>query len=202
MKASGSASLAQRPLTGAWYRAIQLQHYRTLLHYSHTAQTPSRFAAAHHRHQFPLLYFAETPQLALYEVQAMVGSPAPGRIAVANPATSWIIITVQVQLTHVADLTSGSQRRLIGTTVQELTGDWIGYRLRNPKSPATFPYTDVPTQRLGAALVATPRLEAFVTWSARDSRHKNLVIFPAKIGKRSNVTFVNPVSKKIDRIRP
>jgi hypothetical protein len=202
MKLKGCSSLALAPLTGSWYRAVPLIHYKTLLRYSHTARIPSRFNAGSPHNAFSILYFAETPHLALFEAQAMLGSPLPGRVALPNPAGSWAIITVQVQLRHVADLTRPSQRRKVGTSVQELTGDWIGYRLRKPTPPATHPYTDVPTQLLGAGLAATAKLEAFLTYSARDSRHQNLVIFPQNLAKGSLVTFANPISKKTDRLGP
>lgn len=202
MRTVGCATLTLQPLTGSWHRAVKLAHYRTLLHYAHTATSPSRFNGGSVKNPFPILYFAETPQVALFEAQAMVGSPLPDSVAVPNPAGSWAVITVRISLSQVADLTLSSQRRQIRTTIQELTGDWIGYRLRQPAVPATFPYTDVPTQRLGAALARRAGLEAIVTFSARDPRHKNLVVFPSNLQRGSAVTFENPITGRIDRIGP
>jgi hypothetical protein len=189
-------SLAARQLTGTWYRAIQLKYWASLLATSHTATIPGRFNAGNSaRPGFEILYFGEDHQVALFEVQALLGSPFPGSAFVPNPSGQWMIINVHVQLGRVADLTQGSQRRLIDTTVQELTGDWRGYLLRNPHAKLSRPYwTNVPTQRLGHALHGVRGLEGFLTYSARVATRKNLVVFPSRLRQGSSVRLDNPIT--------
>lgn len=202
MKASAAALLTTRPHAGYWYRAVPLQHYRTLLAFHQTMTASSRFGAGDSRNPYALLYLSENHHVALLETEALIGSTQPGHILFPNPQHSWAIITVRVRLAAIADLTAGSQRKLLRTTVQELTGDWMGYRRRRAQSPTQFPFTEVPTQRLGAALASVPGLEGFLTWSARDSSLKNLVVFPDKLRSGSTITFVNPITGKVDRIGP
>jgi hypothetical protein len=79
---------------------------------------------------FPILYLAEDHLVALFEVGALLGSPYPGGNYVPNPRQSWVILNVQVTLEAVADLTDPAEQYRLGTTAQELTGDWRGYQLR------------------------------------------------------------------------
>jgi hypothetical protein len=189
-------SLATLALTGTWYRAIELQFWSGLLATEHTASMAGRFhAGTLARPGFEVLYFAEDHQVALLEVGALLGSPFTGEKLVPNPRGHWIIINVQVQLGRVADLTQSSQLALLETTVQELTGDWQGYWFRDPHQKLAAPYwTNVPTQRLGRALHQVRGLEGFLTYSARFSTHRNLIIFPRKLRRGSFVRFENPIT--------
>jgi len=144
---------------------------------------------------FEILYFPEDHQVALFEVQALLGSPYPGATYVPNPSTSWVVINVDIQLSRIADLTKVPQRKIIDTTVQELTGDWRGYALRNPHATLGAPYwSNVPTQRLGHALHGVADLEGFLSYSARVATRRNLVVFPKKLRPGNFVRFHNPVS--------
>jgi len=185
------AALRLGPLTGTWYRAIQPAFWATSLATAHTRTIPSRFSAGNPtRPGFEILYLADDHQVALFEVGALLGSPLPGAAYVPNPAGAWVIINVNVTLSSVADLCRPTQRRSVRTTAQELTGDWRGYLLRNPAPALSAPYwTNVPTQRLGAALESVPNLEGFTTYSAKVSTHRNLAIFPAKLRPGSTVRF-------------
>lgn len=162
----------------------------------YTATAPSRFNPGNPgRPGFEILYFSEDHTVALFEVGAIVGSALPGGTHIPNPKSHWIIINVQVQLGRVADFTQISQRRLIETTVQELTGDWQGYRFRETHQKLAAPYwTNVPTQRLGRALHQVRGLEGFLTYSARFPTRRNLVVFPRKLRPGSLVRFENPVT--------
>jgi hypothetical protein len=138
---------------------------------------------------------AEDHEVALFEVRALLGSPPPGETFVPNPRGHWIIINVQVQLGRVVDLTQFSQRRLVETTVQELTGDWQGYMFRTTHAKLRSPYwTNVPTQRLGHALYRVRGLEGFLTYSALSPTRRNLIIFPRKLRPGSFVRFENPIT--------
>jgi hypothetical protein len=80
---------------------------------------------------FEILYLAEDATVALFEVQALLGSAHSGATFVPNPAGgAWTLIDVEVTLQSVVDLTKLTARRCIETSVQELTGDWRGYELR------------------------------------------------------------------------
>jgi RES domain len=196
MKLSACGSLARIPQTGVWYRAIQLKFWNSLLATAHTSTIPGRFNAGNSPHPgFEILYFGENHQVAFFEVQALLGSPYPGAAYVPNPSAAWAIINVDIQLRSIADLTKVSQRKVIDTSVQELTGDWRGYGLRNPHAALTAPHwSNVPTQRLGHALHGVADLEGFLSYSAKVATHKNLVIFPKKLRPGSFVKFHNPIT--------
>lgn len=130
---------------------------------------------------------------------ALLGSPLPRAAYVPNPAGAWTIINVNITLSRVADLCRRSQRRLVSTSVQELTGDWRGYLLRNPTPTLAAPYwTNVPTQRLGHTLNLVPDLEAFTTCSAKVPTRRNLAIFPSKLlpGGMVRFTYTDPSTGK------
>lgn len=196
MNLTACRSLRARPLTGTWYRAIRAHHFGTALAYSHTATIPGRFnAGSIARPGFPILYFGEDHQVTLFEVAALLGSPLPGQAYVPNPASPWTVINVTVNLSRIVDLSRRSQRALIATTTQELTGDWRGYALRTPAPPVSAPWwTNVPTQRLGAALQARRSVEGFLNWSAKVPTRRNLIVFPDRLRTGSFIRFVDPAS--------
>lgn len=185
-------------MTRRWYRAIRTAFLGTPLAVAHTLTIPGRFNyAAAGRPGFPLLYLTEDPVTALFEVGAMLGSPAGVSAPSPTGGTHWAVIQVDVTLSAVADLTSASQRRLIRSTVQELTGDWLGYRLRWASRPRPTPaWPEAPTQRLGEALHRVRGLEGFVTFSARNPTQRNLVVFPDKLRKGSRVVFTEPSGRR------
>jgi hypothetical protein len=131
---------------------------------------------------FDVLYLAENPVLALFEVEAMYGSPTVPGGAIPNPACSFVIINAHVQLSRVADLTdvAGSHAPL-STTAQELTGDWRGYHQRSAGTSVPAPLGATPTQDLGAALYATGIFEGFLAISAKLPYQMVLGVFPAHV---------------------
>jgi hypothetical protein len=191
------------PLSGTWYRAIQLKFTATALQYNHTGAQTSRFAAgtsAKPIHQ--TLYFAENQQVALLEVGAIFSPPGSGTV-VANPAAAWAVLNVTVSLNTIVDLTNNQAQQDLETTAQELTGDWIGYQLRGlPGASATTPVGIAPTQALGRALYRIPRLQGFLTLSAKAPERVNLVIYPSKIKThaKSFIQFTDPATGKIHKI--
>jgi hypothetical protein len=181
------------PLTGTWYRAIQPQFWQRSLQTSHTKTLSSRFNPGRAASpQFEILYLAENHLVALFEVQALLGSPLPPALLVPNPYHAWTLINVQVQLQHVANLTDVTEQALIATTAQELTGDWRGNQFRSPVSSVTAPTGPAPTQELGAALFALSELEGFRTVSARVPTHASLIVFPEKLQPGSFLEFSHP----------
>jgi RES domain-containing protein len=150
MNLAGCYALSTTPENNVWYRAIQPQHWPTALQTSHTTRIPSRYSPATSTNPaFPVLYLAEDHQVALFETEALLGSPLPGRKYIPNPRQAWIILNVQVTLQAVADLTIVSEQFKLLTTAQELTGDWDCYRLRTLQSSVSQPMGLAPTQVLG-----------------------------------------------------
>jgi hypothetical protein len=186
MKVSGCGKLTLSPLTGHWFRALNLKHWKTRLVTAHTTTSRSRFSAASLSTPGPrLLYLGGNHQAAIYEVGALLGDPNQ---PVSNPKGSWVLMSLRVQLHRVADLTDVAQQRLIATNDQELTGVW-------GDSAGT-----APTQRLGAALFAVPELEAFLFPSAK-AGSLNLAVFMDKLSPDSTVTFQNELSKRVEALK-
>lgn len=146
--------------------------------------------------QFEVLYLAETPVVALFEVQAVFGSPVQPGGVVANPRRHWTVINVQVRLQDVADLTHFSQQTLLSTSAQELSGDWQRYQQRNTLTSVSEPVGSAPTQAHGSALFAVSDLEGFLTLSSSLPYHKNSVVFPQKLreGRRACFTIQQPAN--------
>jgi hypothetical protein len=147
-----------------------------------------------------MLYLAETPEVALFEVGALLGSPyfGLGSLIVREPRRSWIMTEIEVSLHGVAQLHVVSEQEKIDVTAQLLTGDWTGYLKRKDSDSVNGPRGIAPTQALGNALYRHPSFEAFTTVSAKVPTHRTLVIFPKKVGTRSQVIFHNPFTR--DRI--
>lgn len=193
MRPRNAPGLSLSPHTGVWYRAIQPQFWTTSLSTSHTQTFPSRFNQGPTANpQFEILYLAENPMVALFEVQSLLGSPMhPGGV-IPNPRQAWIIINVQVVLLNIADLTDPQALTTLEASEQDTTGDWRGFQQRSLlPAPQTAAYA--PTQDLGAVLFNNTNADAFMTWSAKVPYHKNLVVFPQKlIHGSSRVVFVHP----------
>lgn len=193
---AGCRLLPLRPVSGYWYRAVPPQYWQSALATGHTVSSEGRFNSGKpDRPGFEVMYLASDHSVALFEVGALLGSPYPGRVYVPNPLAARSIINVEVSLSRVADLTHSYNLRLLQTTVQELTGDWEGYPLRPNPDPVRPPYyTNVPTQRLGHALVRRRGLEGFLSYSARNPVKTNLIVFPQKLRPGSFVRFTDPLT--------
>jgi hypothetical protein len=134
MNLSQCRHLHRRPLRGTWIRALHPRYLATPLGTAHTTTHATRFNPGTPANpSFEILYLAEDATVALFEVQALLGSAYPGAAFVPNPAGGpWTLVAVQVHLTAVVDFTRHRSCQLIETSVQELTGDWRAYALRNP----------------------------------------------------------------------
>ncbi len=179
MRLANCKKLALSPINGIWFRAILPKHLGTALQSSHSVRTMSRFSpGAATQNPYEILYLAENQVAALYEVRALLGMPTH---PVANPnRTKFAILDIQVKLRSVVDLTEPTQLKLLGISLQELTGNWDIYV-----------NGDAPTQKLGEALFSTTSVEGFLTISAPASSNKNLIIFPQKLIKGSELVFVD-----------
>jgi RES domain-containing protein len=189
-----AVALSTRRLAGQpWFRAVPVRYAGTPHLSAHAATMAGRYnggTPAYPAHE--VLYLCDDRMVCLFEVGGLVGRPhVGGPLAVAPGGVGgWASVSVRVSLRRVADLTRAAERRLIGTTCQELSGDWQGYRRRRPFAAYGPPYhTPVPTQRLGAALYAVPGLEGFLVHSAQVGDHTNLIVFPAKLDPASRLEF-------------
>ena len=191
MNLGACSSLRAGAVNGVWYRAIEPRHAANPLGTAHTIFISTRFSpATPGRAAHPVLYLTENPVTALYEVEAVYGLATTGPLA-ANPHSSWLIPNVRVALQRVADLTDVAEQVRLGTTAQELTGDWQGYFWRNSHTPVRLPTGPAPTQDLGEALYQVPGLEGFLTVSAKMPTHRNLVVFPTKLRPGSRIDFTD-----------
>jgi len=96
MRVAGCSKLSLHPLTGHWFRALNLKHWKSRLLSDHSKTCRSRFSAA--STASPLyrnLYLGENHQVAIYEVGALLGDPnAP----ISNPRGSWVLMSLHVRL--------------------------------------------------------------------------------------------------------
>ena len=186
---------------GTWYRAVALPHSKDALSTKHTAESASRYNFGQGAvPQFEILYLAENAQVALFEVEALFGSPLKPGGLVANPTSiHWAILKVEVRLSSIVDLTDVLNAQIpLQTTAQELTGDWMGYSLRSASTRIKNPTGPAPTQQLGAALFKRARCEGFRTLSAKLPYHEVLSVFPQRLKKTSVIryTFTNAAGKQ------
>ena len=80
MNLGACRKLACTPKSAAWYRAVQLAHLKTPINTAHTKATPSCFSPGPNASPpFEILYLAETPPVAHFEIGALAGDPlVPG----------------------------------------------------------------------------------------------------------------------------
>jgi hypothetical protein len=183
--------LTVKPQSGIWHRAVDAYYLPSAISTAHTPVIPTRFydpgsALA----PFASLYLSDDRMVSLFEAQALFGSPMTPGGTVSAPKGNWVSLSVTVSLAKVVDLSDVVAQTLLGTSVQELTGDWQGYRQRAPTTPVSAPVGAAPTQLLGEAIQRDARaLEGLLTVSARISHHRNLVIFPGNMDAASSVAY-------------
>ena len=164
-----------------WVRAVKRKYASDPLWWDRSSSAQpsgpthdSRFKAE--TGTFPVLYFAWDENTALLETRAIRGKPDRSKDSVSG----WRTFEIDVRLDRVADLRGRKERRKVETTVQELTGDWGGYRYRTAASQIST-VAPAPTQRLGAALYSNTPCQGFLTPSARNPLYPNLVVFPDRV---------------------
>jgi RES domain-containing protein len=171
------------PHSGTWYRAVNPRFTSTAISTTHSKTIASRFSPASSANPgFEILYLAENHLVAMFEAQALFGSPlTPGGV-VPHPTASLVTLAIQVQLSLVVDLSDPAQATLVDTNAQELTGDWRGYQQRGSATSVAGPTGKAPTQELGEQLFALcPTIQGFLTLSARLPYYKILGIFTQRL---------------------
>jgi len=100
MNLSQCRHLRRRALRGPWIRALHPGHLANPLGTDHTPTHATRFnPGTPVDSAFEILYLAEEPTLALFEVQALLGSAYPGAAFVPNPSGgAWTLLDVEVDL--------------------------------------------------------------------------------------------------------
>lgn len=119
--------------------------------------------------RFPALYTSYIPNLAMLEVtQSPIFQGAfPGAAGVSH-----FIFSVKADMGNVLDLTVPEVREMLGTNIQELTGDWKHMNAEEQ---------DAPTQILGQAAFDSGLIHAIRYPSKIDVSKANLVIFKERI---------------------
>lgn len=172
---------------------------RGALSFAHTGSTPSRFNEG--LGSFSTLYLGEDHLVALFEVQALLGSPYA--TWVPAPRQNWTIVNVAVALQSVVDLTLPRHQARLATTAQELTGDWRANHLRSTSTSVSQPAgVPAPTQELGAALYSTRGVEGFTAISAKVPTHQILVVFPDRLLAGSRLECRDDKGKLLYKLRP
>ncbi|HEY4113610.1 MAG TPA: RES family NAD+ phosphorylase [Rhizomicrobium sp.] len=191
MKLAAVSLLPLLAETRTWYRAVDVRFLPSAIATGHTRVIPSRFYDPHSASpQFPTLYLSDSQVVAMFEAQALFGSPTTPGGSVPAPRGAWAILSVSVRLQRIADLSVVASQALLDTSVQELTGDWVGYRQRSSLTNVAAPTGTAPTQALGEALHRDPRLiEGFIAVSAKVPYNQNLIVFPAHLGAGSSVDY-------------
>lgn len=121
--------------------------------------------------RFEALYTSYYPQIAMLEViqsKNFQGS-MPGASSVQH-----FTFSLSVKSDGILDLTEPSVQKLLGTNLQELTGDW--------KTVNQLYEEDAPTQVLGQVAYECERIKAIRYPSKIDPTVANLVIFKNRIG--------------------
>jgi hypothetical protein len=194
MNLGACSALTTSPLTGVWYRALPLQHLTTALQTSQTRFIPGRFNDG--TGSFDVLYLCENQFVAFMEVGATFGSLTN---LIPNPAVAWAALNVRVTLNAISDLAANVA--FLQTNAQELTGDWRGYGARQAGgSMVGIEVGSPPTHQLGHALYSVPRLEGFLTFSAKVPTYRCLVVFPNKLHSTSLVEFFDPSGNVIHKL--
>jgi hypothetical protein len=193
--------LASHPENRTWYRVVGTRYLASAIAAAHTIAVPSRFYDPITAYpQFSSLYVSDTSLVAMFEAQALFGSPTTPGGPIPAPAGAWVVLTVRVQLDAVVDLSETASQALLDASVQELTGDWRGYRQRSAVTNVTNPTGSAPTQALGEAIHRDPRdLEGLLIVSAKVATNRNLVVFPGHLRAGSFVEYQWTDSGGVDR---
>ena len=150
---------------------------------------------------FALHYLAASPFIALIEAAALHGAYATGFVAAPQPR-SWTVYHYEIvgPPLDIVDFADPIGRSQVSTTVQELTGDWLGYHHRHQHMPATPPPVHgsppaSPTQELARRVYRLPDVRGFLAPSAKVPLTANLVLFfhrlpPGVLRHRGTATVV------------
>ena len=192
MNLAAVSLVTDHPENRTWYRVVGTRYLTSALATAHTLAVSSRFYdPITASPQFTSLYVSDSPLVAMFEAQALFGSPTtPGGSVPAPAGAAWTVLTVRLQLDAVVDLSDVASQGRLDATVQELTGDRRGYSQRSAATTVAHPTGTAPTQALGEAIHQDARgLEGLLTVSAKVPYNRNLVAFPGHLRSRSFVEY-------------
>jgi hypothetical protein len=191
MNLAAVSLLTVHPENRTWYRVVGTRYLTSAIATAHTVAVPSRFYDPITAYpQFASLYVSDSSLVAMFEAQALFGSPTTPGGSIPAPAGAWTVLTVRLQLDAVVDLSNVASQAVLDASAQELTGDWRGYRQRSAATNVGIPTGTAPTQALGEAIHRdSRRLEGLLTVSAKVPYNRNLVVFPGHLGPRSFVEY-------------
>ncbi|MBW4619127.1 MAG: RES family NAD+ phosphorylase [Cyanosarcina radialis HA8281-LM2] len=157
-------------MPGLVFRVVHIRHLNTCL----SSIGSLRFGGRYNQPQaFESLYLADNPVTALLEVEALFKASTQLQCILKPPQ---LLISIEYKSSAVLDLTELNHQQILGTNLQELTGNW---RLMNALGRVA------PTQVLGEAVYNLQNVEAMKVPSARDPNVYNLVVFPDRLAGSS-----------------
>ena len=165
-------NLASVPWTGVAYRLIPAQFAGTALSSIGSFRRGGRYNP---KEAFEALYLADTPITALQEINLIKVTDEAILSAKGSPR---LLLSVEVTLSAVLDLTTSEMQSTLSTNLQELTGSWLAMNADGHLAP---------TQALSAAAYDRKTIEALRVPSAQDPQATNLVIFPDRLQQGSQV---------------
>lgn len=166
------SNIAPTPWTGVAYRLIPAQFAGTALSSIGSLKRGGRYNP---RETFEALYLADTPLTALQEINLIKVTDEAILSAKSSPR---LLLSVEVTLSSVVDLTTQRTQDILNTNLQELTGSWLAMSAVGHLAP---------TQALGVTVYGLEAIEALKVPSAQDPKATNLVIFPDRLRQGSQV---------------
>jgi len=132
---------------------------------------------------FASLYLAEDPVTALHEVVSVFTPPQGPPVTIKT--APWVVITVDGVLSNIVDLTLPAVQKALGTSLSELTGEWV--------------YTQAvsgiaPTQTLGQAALECGILGLKYRSAKHMPRGSALVVFADHL-KANHPSFLEVVDE-------
>ncbi|MFY9781573.1 MAG: RES family NAD+ phosphorylase [Candidatus Baltobacteraceae bacterium] len=121
--------------------------------------------------RFEALYSSDSRITALYEIAALFGD-------VDVPHSPELMLTLEVRLSRVLDLTDNALRDALGATEDELVAPYLQDQLLSGEAP---------TQRLGRLAFDSNQFSALRVPSAARPAATNFVIFPARFASNEQV---------------
>lgn len=209
MNLAAVALLLTRPETSTWYRVAGTAWLTSAIATRHTPAKSSRFYDPYSASpQFPTLYLCDNSMVAMFEALALFGSLTMPGGPVPAPRGSWTVLTVDIQLQGIVDMSDIASQAALDISARELTGDWQGYRLRSGATNVMAPIGTAPTQMLGEAIHRDIRqLEGFTTVSAKVPINRNLIVFPDHLRSGSFIEYTwqdgqNTRRYRVDQAHP
>ena len=173
------SALRRGPIVATWYRAVDPAFLATAISTKHTPTITTRFSPGTKINPaFEILYLAENPLVAMFEAQALFGSPTKPGGVVPNPARGLVMMNISVQVSDTADLTHPGEAMVVSTNAQELTGDWLNFTNRSGGAPHAG---KAPTQEFGEKLFGLGTFKGFVSFSAKLADYKILGVFTERL---------------------